>query len=85
MCHKERDIPQNVIGEEAAREKAGTHLSIDTVSMTYIPLESKREVYCYELKGTLGKNNFLIYINAETGQEEKILMLLESDKGILTI
>lgn len=85
MCHKERTIPQTVIGEEAAREKAGTHLSIDGVSMAYIPLDSKREVYCYELKGTLGKNNFLIYINAETGQEEKILMLLESEKGILTI
>ena len=85
MCHREREIPQAVIGEEAAREKAGAHLSVDTVSMAYIPLESKREVYCYELKGTLGKNNFLIYINAESGQEEKIMMLLESEKGILTI
>lgn len=85
MCHREREIPVNVISEEEAREKAGTHLSVDSVSMAYIPLESKREVYCYELKGTLGKNNFLIYINAETGREEKILMLLESERGILTI
>ncbi len=85
MCHKEREIPQNVIGEEKAREIAGTHLSIDNVSMAYIPLESGREVYCYELKGTLGKNNFLIYINAQTGQEEKILMLIETESGILTI
>lgn len=85
MCHRERAIPQNVIGEERAREIAGLHLSIDTVSMAYIPLDSGREVYCYELKGTLGKNNFLIYVNAETGQEEKILMLIETESGILTI
>ena len=85
MCHREREIPENVIGEEKAREIAGTHLSIDNVSMAYIPLESKREVYCYELKGTLGKNNFLIYVNAETGEEEKILMLIETESGILTI
>ena len=85
MCHREREIPENVIGEEKAQEIAGTHLSIDNVSMAYIPLESKREVYCYELKGTLGKNNFLIYVNAETGEEEKILMLIETESGILTI
>ena len=85
MCHRDREIPQTIISEQEAREKAGTHLSVDTVSKAYIPLDSKREVFCYELKGTLGKNNFLIYINAETGREEKILMLLESDKGILTI
>ncbi len=85
MCHREREIPANVIGEAAAREKAGTHLSVDSVSMAYIPLESGREVYCYELKGTLGKNNFLVYVNAVTGAEEKILMLVESENGILTI
>lgn len=85
MCHRDREFPQTIISEQEAREKAGTHLSVDTVSKAYIPLDSKREVFCYELKGTLGKNNFLIYINAETGREEKILMLLESDKGILTI
>lgn len=85
MCHKEREIPTNIIDEATARQKAGDHLSVDSVSMAYIPLESQREVYCYELKGTLGKNNFLVYINAETGAEEKILMLVESENGILTI
>lgn len=85
MCHREREIPQRVIGEEAAHQKVGKHLALDVVSTAYIPLESKREVFCYEIKGTLGKNNFLIYINAETGREEKILMLLESENGILTV
>lgn len=85
MCHETREIPTDVIGEEAAREKAGTHLKVDDVNMAYIPLDSEREVFCYELKGKLGKNNFLIYINAKTGKEEKILMLLESERGILTV
>jgi len=85
MCHTQRPIPTEIISEEEARKKAGTHLSIDAVSMAYIPLESTREVYCYELKGTLGNNNFLIYINAKTGREEKILMLRETERGILTI
>ncbi len=85
MCHKTREIPEDVIGESAAREKVGEHLEVNTVNMAYIPLDSGREVFCYELKGKLGKNNFLIYINAQTGKEEKILMLLESERGILTV
>ncbi len=85
MCHKNREIPQDIISEEEARQKVGTHLVIDTISKAYIPLESKREVFCYELKGTLDDKNFLIYINAKTGKEEKILMLLETKTGVLTI
>ena len=85
MCHRTREIPTDIIDEATARKKAGEHLLIDSVSMAYIPLESQREVYCYELKGTLGKNNFLVYINAQTGAEEKIIMLIESENGILTI
>lgn len=85
MCHREREIPDAAISEDAARQKIGTHLLVGDVSMAYIPLESKREVFCYELSGTLGKHNFLIYVNAQTGGIEKILMLLESENGILTL
>ncbi len=85
MCHKEREIPTDVIGEETARKKAGEHLSVEKVQMAFIPLESKREVCCYELSGTLGNRNFLIYVNAKTGGVEKILLLIESENGILTI
>lgn len=85
MSHKIRELTAPSIGEDAAKEKVSSRLSVDTVSKAVIPLESGREVLCYELKGTLGKNNFLIYVNAQTGEEEKILMLLESENGILTI
>lgn len=85
MCHKQRDLPEDLIGEATAKERLGNHLSVDSVAKALIPLDSGREVLCYEFKGTLGKNNFLVYINAQTGEEEKILMLLESENGILTI
>lgn len=85
MCHRDREIPQNVIGEEKAKEIAGSHLKPDSVSLCFIPKESMREVCCYEIKGSLSGNNFLIYVNAETGAQEKILILEESETGILTI
>jgi len=85
MSHKKRELPQTLLTVEEAKQKINSHLSVDTVQLALIPLDSRREVLCYECHGTYQNQNFLIYINAETGQEEKILMLLESDEGILTV
>ena len=85
MSHKQRDIPQNLISEAAAKAKINPHLTIRTSSMAMIPLESKREVLCYAFQGSFDDQNFIIYINAATGKEEKILMLIESEDGILTM
>lgn len=85
MSHKQRDIPQNLISEAAAKAKINPHLTIQTSSMAMIPLESKREVLCYAFQGSFDDQNFIIYINAATGKEEKILMLIESEDGILTM
>lgn len=85
MCHKERNLPEAMIDETTAMEAVGEHLLIDGVQKAVIPLDGGREVFCYELKGSLGKNHFLVYVNAETGEEEKILLLLETENGVLSI
>ena len=44
------------------------------------------EVFCHECKCENGDGSlYIVYINAETGTEEKILILLESENGTLTI
>lgn len=85
MNHTRRDIRTPALAKQDARSKVSSRLSIDTVNIALIPKDSKREVLCYEFKGTFGDKNFLIYINAETGVEEDIQILIESPDGILTI
>ena len=85
MNHSIRDIRKPVLTKQEARDKVSKKLSIDTVNIALIPKDSKREVLCYEFKGTSNDKNFLIYINAETGNEEDIQLLIESPDGILTI
>lgn len=49
-----------------------------------IPLEEK-EVFCYEFLCTDGEErDALVYLNADTGKEEQVLLLLYSDAGTLT-
>ena len=85
MNHKHRNFPEIKISEDDARTHINTHLSIDTVNMALIPKDSNREVLCYEFKGNHNGKNFLIYINVENGYEEQILMLIESENGVLTM
>ena len=85
MNHHSRDIRTPALTKQDARGRVSSRLAIDSVNIALIPKDSKREVLCYEFKGTFGDKNFLIYLNAETGAEEDIQILIESPDGILTI
>ncbi len=85
MNHKERVLPTNLISEDEIKNKISPHLVVESVQLAMIPLDSKREVLTYECKGRYNNDTFLIYINAETGDEEKILMLMQTENGMLTI
>lgn len=85
MSHKIRELPEELMTEEEAEEAVSDHLKVNGKGLALIPQDSLREVLCYEFKGQHKGRNFLIYINAVTGQEEKILMLLESESGVLAV
>jgi hypothetical protein len=39
----------------------------------------------WEFKGTLGPDTYLVYINALDGNEEKVLKLIQTRDGALTM
>ena len=54
--------------------------------MAIIPTEGGREKYCHEfLCQTEDGDRYLMYVNAQTGRQEKILILLEDESGTLTV
>ncbi len=85
MNHEERNLSAPALSKSDAREYVSNHLTIESSKLCLIPKESLREVLCYEFKGTSAGRNFLIYINAENGREEEILILIESEDGTLTV
>ena len=50
-----------------------------------IPTDSKDEVLTYEFKGIVEEREFLVYINTDTLEEEKVLIILETPGGTLTM
>lgn len=85
LNHKTREFPQVKLSEEDAKKTINPNLKIDSVSLAYIPKDNLKEYLCYEIQGVHNDQNFIIYINAENGHEEKILLLIESENGILTV
>lgn len=80
-----RPIPELLITEEDARGRINKNVEVTTINKAMIPLENGGDAYCYEILVNLNERNFLVYVNVETGNEEKILILLENEDGTLTI
>ena len=53
--------------------------------MAIIPTEWQTEILCYEFKGKVNDKEFLLYINAENGREEDILIITDTGNGVLTM
>ncbi len=83
--HKEREVNGMYDKESQAREVINKNLKIDSVRRAIIPTDAKEEVLVYEFKCSVEDKNYLVYINAETLEEEKILIMIETTDGILTM
>ncbi len=86
MSHQDkRNLGAPKLTMDEARSKLNSRLSIQKQGMAVIPTDSKQEVLCYEFTGTVDNQHFIVYINAQTGYEQQILLLMESKTGILTM
>ncbi len=82
--HEERNIGEVKISKEKAKESLNKKLDIKSENLAIIPTEWKTEVLCWEFKGKVNDTDFLVYINANTGKEEDILVIVNTPNGTLT-
>jgi germination protein YpeB len=82
---EKREMPKPKITEAEAKTKVGKNLKISSTSLAIVPTETDKEVLCYEFVGKFNDDDFIVYINAETGYEQKILQIINTPNGQLTI
>ncbi len=84
--HRNRDEFEDGITEEEAKSKLSSNVEVISSRMCLIPKSNGKESYCYQFhcKSNSSEEEILVYINAITGEEEDILLLLYSDNGTLT-
>lgn len=79
--HYERTLPAEKISIEKAKEKLSSNAQVISEGLAIIPTEWKTEKFCYEFKGKIEDIDFIAYINAETGEEEDILVVTNFENG----
>lgn len=84
MNHTERKPQAPAFSLEQAQKQVSPLLKVEKGGLALIPTPGLNEVLTYEFHCT-GENGdrVLVYINASTGYEEQILIIVESDEGIL--
>lgn len=82
--HTQRNIEKKVISKDDAKKTLNKQLNIESEGFACIPTEWKTEILCYEFKGKVDDKEFLVYINAENGREEDILIITNTPNGTLT-
>lgn len=85
MNHRTRKLPKPKISEEQALAAVNPQLKIKSKKLAVIPLENLNEVLAYEFRGNLNKDDFIVYINAQTGAEERILKVINTNGGPVTM
>ena len=83
--HTEREITKVKIGKEEAKKTLNKDLQIESEGLAIIPTEWESELLCYEFKGKVEDREFFVYINAENGREEDILIITNTPNGTLTM
>ena len=83
--HTQRDTSKVKISKENAKKSLNKDLQINSEGLAIIPTEYKTEILCYEFKGKVETQEFLVYVNAENGREEDILIITNTPNGTLAM
>ena len=81
FSHRERDIPEPKLTKDEARAAVSQRMEIGSSRMALIPVSSQREELCYEFRGKCGEREYLVYINAVTGTEEQVFIIVSDENG----
>ena len=86
MNHGAREPAAPAVTQAEAAERVDSSLTFLSHQLALIPTGGEYEVLCHEFKcQNAGGGHVLVYVNAGSGQQERILLLLEDEHGTLVI
>ena len=85
-AHCVRELPAPAVSAEEAAAAVPETLEVLANRLALVPSDGKYETLCHEFQcAGPEERHYLIYVNAQTGAQHKILILLEDESGTLTI
>ena len=85
-AHIQRQLPQIQVDAQTASAKVPPELEVLGTETVLIPSAGKYELLCHEFECQDSEGlRYLIYVNSVTGEQEKIMLVLQDENGVLTI
>jgi len=84
--HTARIIGAPTVTEHEASEAISEYLVVSSCRLTLIPAKGEGEILAYEFFGTKGDasgDKYFVYVDAQTGEELKIMRVLDGERGLL--
>lgn len=78
--HHPRKLSSKITADQA-RAKLQSGFQTKETGLAVIPVLGNREVLAYEFRGTYQGEEYLVYVNAENGLEEKIQRIIKTPRG----
>ena len=79
--HTKRNIPNATYDVGSAEKKIDNTFNVLSKKLALAPLDYNREVLCHEIKCTRDNDVYYYYFNAQNGELENILKVVETESG----
>ena len=81
--HEERTLPAATVTEQEALEAISENIELSSCRLALVPTKGGGEALTYEFFGTKGEDKYFVYVDAESGEELKIMRVLDGERGLL--
>lgn len=81
MNYKRRIFPETSDSANASINHISKNYEINSMRKVVVPTSYNKEINCIEVSFFADNKNFLTYINAETGRQEEIFIMSETENG----
>lgn len=81
--HHEREDMVAQLTKTEARKLVSSELNVDSQKLCVIPLDYVGETLAYEFAGTYDNYQYYLYIDAYTGDQVRVLRVVQTDQGNL--
>lgn len=81
--HTLRDLPAATCTEQEALDAISEYIAVQSCRLTLVPTKGNGEALAYEFFGTKGEDKYFVYVDAESGEEMKIMRVLDGERGLL--
>ena len=83
--HVDRELPAATVTEQEAAEAISEYIDLSSCRLALVPTKGDGEALAYEFYGTKGADKYFVYVDALTGEEMKIMRVIDGSRGLLLV